>query len=312
MSENDSAAMQAFSSVEAVQEAFARENFIADRPLALTVMLAARLEKPILLEGEAGVGKTEVAKVVARVLGTELVRLQCYEGLDAQSTIYEWNYAKQILAIRMAENAPQERADLERSIFSDEFLLPRPLLQAIRDRGGRPVTLLIDEIDRADEEFEAFLLEVLSDYQVTVPEIGTFTAKHRPFVVLTSNRTRELNDALKRRCLYLWIDYPTRAKEREIVMRKVPGIEEALADQIAGLMHTLREVDFYKRPGVAETLDWARALVSLKILEIDPATLEETAGCILKYKDDIERLRSIGTAKVLSGSAGTNAANVRP
>lgn len=307
MSENDSAAMQAFSSVEAVQEAFARENFIADRPLALTVMLAARLEKPILLEGEAGVGKTEVAKVVARVLGSELVRLQCYEGLDAQSTIYEWNYAKQILAIRMAESAPQERAELERSIFSDEFLLPRPLLRAIRDHEGRPVTLLIDEIDRADEEFEAFLLEVLSDYQVTVPEIGTFTAKHRPFVVLTSNRTRELNDALKRRCLYLWIDYPTHAKEREIVMRKVPGIEQALADQIAGLMHTLREIDFYKRPGVAETLDWARALVGLKVSRVDPTTLEETAGCILKYKDDIERLRSIGTAKILSGEAGSNA-----
>jgi len=307
MSENNSAAMQAFSSVEAVQEAFARENFIADRPLALTVMLAARLEKPILLEGEAGVGKTEVAKVVARVLDTELVRLQCYEGLDAQSTIYEWNYAKQILAIRMAESAPQERAALERSIFSDEFLLPRPLLRAIRDHEGRPVTLLIDEIDRADEEFEAFLLEVLSDYQVTVPEIGTFTAKHRPFVVLTSNRTRELNDALKRRCLYLWIDYPTHAKEREIVTRKVPGIEQALADQIAGLMHTLREVDFYKRPGVAETLDWARALVGLKISRVDPMTLEETAGCILKYKDDIERLRSIGTAKILSGDAGSNA-----
>jgi len=307
MSENNSAAMQAFSSVEAVQEAFARENFIADRPLALTVMLAARLEKPILLEGEAGVGKTEVAKVVARVLGSELVRLQCYEGLDAQSTIYEWNYAKQILAIRMAESAPQERAELERSIFSDEFLLPRPLLRAIRDHEGRPVTLLIDEIDRADEEFEAFLLEVLSDYQVTVPEIGTFTARHRPFVVLTSNRTRELNDALKRRCLYLWIDYPTHAKEREIVMRKVPGIEQALADQIAGLMHTLREVDFYKRPGVAETLDWARALVGLNVSRVDPTTLEETAGCILKYKDDIERLRSIGTAKILSGDAGINA-----
>ena len=307
MSENNSAAMQAFSSVEAVQEAFARENFIADRPLALTVMLAARLEKPILLEGEAGVGKTEVAKVVARVLDTELVRLQCYEGLDAQSTIYEWNYAKQILAIRMAESAPQERAALERSIFSDEFLLPRPLLRAIRDHEGRPVTLLIDEIDRADEEFEAFLLEVLSDYQVTVPEIGTFTAKHRPFVVLTSNRTRELNDALKRRCLYLWIDYPTHAKEREIVTRKVPGIEQALADQIAGLMHTLREVDFYKRPGVAETLDWARALVGLHVSRVDPTTLEETAGCILKYKDDIERLRSIGTAKILSGDAGSNA-----
>jgi len=306
MSENTSAAMQAFSSVEAVQEAFARENFIADRPLALTVMLAARLEKPILLEGEAGVGKTEVAKVVARVLDSELVRLQCYEGLDAQSTIYEWNYAKQILAIRMAESAPQERAELERSIFSDEFLLPRPLLRAIRDHEGRPVTLLIDEIDRADEEFEAFLLEVLSDYQVTVPEIGTFTAKHRPFVVLTSNRTRELNDALKRRCLYLWINYPTHAKEREIVMRKVPGIEQALADQIAGLMHTLREVDFYKRPGVAETLDWARALVGLNVSRVDPTTLEETAGCILKYKEDIERLRSIGTAKILSGDTGTN------
>jgi MoxR-like ATPase len=307
MSENTSAAMQAFNSVEAVQEAFARENFIADRPLALTVMLAARLEKPILLEGEAGVGKTEVAKVVARVLDSELVRLQCYEGLDAQSTIYEWNYAKQILAIRMAESVPQERTALEHNIFSDEFLLARPLLRAIRDSGGRPVTLLIDEIDRADEEFEAFLLEVLSDYQVTVPEIGTFTAKHRPFVVLTSNRTRELNDALKRRCLYLWIDYPTHAKEREIVMRKVPGIEQALADQIAGLMHTLREVDFYKRPGVAETLDWARALVGLNVSRVDPTTLEETAGCILKYKDDIERLRSIGTTKILSGDAGTNA-----
>jgi MoxR-like ATPase len=307
MSENNSAAMQAFGSVEAVQEAFARENFIADRPLALTVMLAARLEKPILLEGEAGVGKTEVAKVVARVLNSELVRLQCYEGLDAQSTIYEWNYAKQILAIRMAEGAAQERSALEHSIFSDEFLLPRPLLRAIREHEGRAVTLLIDEIDRADEEFEAFLLEVLSDYQVTVPEIGTFTAKHRPFVVLTSNRTRELNDALKRRCLYLWIDYPSHAKEREIVMRKVPGIEQALADQIAGLMHTLRDVDFYKRPGVAETLDWARALVGLEVSRVDPTTLEETAGCILKYKDDIERLRSIGTAKILSGDTGTNA-----
>ncbi|HTY55032.1 MAG TPA: MoxR family ATPase, partial [Candidatus Binataceae bacterium] len=244
MSENTSAAAQVFSSIEAVQEAFARENFIADRPLALTVMLAARLEKPILLEGEAGVGKTEVAKVVARVLNTELVRLQCYEGLDAQSTIYEWNYAKQILAIRMAEGASEDRDALQHSIFSDEFLLPRPLLRAIRDHEGRPVTLLIDEIDRADEEFEAFLLEVLSDYQVTVPEIGTFSAKHRPFVVLTSNRTRELNDALKRRCLYLWIDYPSHTKEREIVMRKVPGIQQALADQIATLMHTLRDVDF--------------------------------------------------------------------
>jgi MoxR-like ATPase len=295
---------QVFASVDMVQAAFAKQGYIADRPLALTVMLAAQLGKPILLEGEAGVGKTEVAKVVARVLGTELVRLQCYEGLDAQSTIYEWNYARQILAIRMAEQNHKDRETLEATIFSDEFLLPRPLLRAIRHGGSSPATLLIDEIDRADEEFEAFLLEVLSDYQITVPELGTFVAKQRPFVVLTSNRTRELNDALKRRCLYLWIDYPAPSKEREIVMRKVPDIQESLAEQICGLMHTLRQIDFYKRPGVAETLDWATALTALKLSTIDPATLEETAGCVLKYKDDIERLRSIGSAKVIAGSAG--------
>jgi len=233
-----------------------------------------------------------------------LVRLQCYEGLDAQSTIYEWNYAKQILAIRIAETAHEDRKAIESEIFSDEFLLPRPLLRAIRHSGSVPATLLIDEIDRADEEFEAFLLEVLSDYQITIPEIGTFVAHQRPFVVLTSNRTRELNDALKRRCLYLWIDYPTPAKEREIVMRKVPGIEESLAGQICDLMHTLRQIDFYKRPGVAETLDWARALTGLKLSHIEPATLEETAGCILKYKDDIDRLRAIGSAKIIAGNLG--------
>ena len=304
MSDNNDILRKIFGSVEAVQTAFARENYIANRPLALTVMLAAQLGKPILLEGEAGVGNTEVAKVVARVLNTELVRLQCYEGLDAQSTIYEWNYAKQILAIRIAETSHEDRKAIESEIFSDEFLLPRPLLRAIRHSGGAPATLLIDEIDRADEEFEAFLLEVLSDYQITIPEIGTFVAQQRPFVVLTSNRTRELNDALKRRCLYLWIDYPTPAKEREIVMRKVPGIEEALAGQICDLMHTLRQIDFYKRPGVAETLDWARALTGLKLSHIEPATLEETAGCILKYKDDIERLRAIGSAKIIAGNLG--------
>jgi MoxR-like ATPase len=294
-----------FGSVEAVQDAFARQNYIADRPLALTVMLAAQLNKPILLEGEAGVGKTDVAKVVARALNTELVRLQCYEGLDAQSTIYEWNYAKQILAIRMAEAGKQEGA-LEHTIFSEEFLLPRPLLRAIRHRGGGPATLLIDEVDRADEEFEAFLLEVLSDYQVTVPELGTFVATHPPFVVLTSNRTRELNDALKRRCLYLWIDYPPASKEREIVVRKVPGISDQLAQQICDLMSTLRKIDFYKRPGVAETLDWARALVGLKVSQVEPAMLEETAGCILKYKDDVERLTTIGGARLLAGDIPEN------
>jgi len=291
-----------FESVDAVQRAFAVENYVADRPLGLTVMLAAQLGKPILLEGEAGVGKTDVAKVLARVLDTELIRLQCYEGLDANSTIYEWNYAKQILHIRMAEQSHESRAALEQSIFGDEFLLSRPLLRAVRHAGPRPVVLLIDEVDRADEEFEAFLLEVLSDFQVTVPEIGTFTAKQPPVVVLTSNRTRELNDALKRRCLYLWIDYPSPAKERDIVLRKVPGIEARLAEQVVGIMHTLRAVDFYKRPGIAETLDWSRALVGLRVGEIGATTLEETAGCLLKYHDDIERLKSIGAGSVIEGN----------
>jgi len=293
-----------FDSVDGVQRAFAVENYIADRPLALTVMLAAQLGKPILLEGEAGVGKTDVAKVLARVLDTELIRLQCYEGLDANSTIYEWNYAKQILHIRMAEQSHESRAELEHSIFGDEFLLSRPLLRAVRHNGPRPVVLLIDEVDRADEEFEAFLLEVLSDFQVTVPEIGTFTAKQPPLVVLTSNRTRELNDALKRRCLYLWIDYPSPAKERDIVLRKVPGIAGRLAEQVVGIMHTLRAVDFYKRPGIAETLDWSRALVGLRVDEIGASTLEETAGCLLKYHDDIQRLHAIGAAKVVEGTVG--------
>jgi MoxR-like ATPase len=293
-----------FDSVDGVQRAFAVENYIADRPLALTVMLAAQLGKPILLEGEAGVGKTDVAKVLARVLDTELIRLQCYEGLDANSTIYEWNYAKQILHIRMAEQSHESRAELEHSIFGDEFLLSRPLLRAVRHNGPRPVVLLIDEVDRADEEFEAFLLEVLSDFQVTVPEIGTFTAKEPPLVVLTSNRTRELNDALKRRCLYLWIDYPSPAKERDIVLRKVPGIGDRLAEQVVGIMHTLRAVDFYKRPGIAETLDWSRALVGLRVDEIGASTLEETAGCLLKYHDDIQRLHAIGAAKVVEGTVG--------
>ena len=291
-------------SVDAVQEAFAAQNYIADRPLALTTMLAAELEKPILLEGEAGVGKTEVAKVLSSVLDTPLIRLQCYEGLDATTTLYEWNYARQLLAIRMAEADPALRSSLQTSIFSDEFLLSRPLLQAVRHPGPRPVVLLIDEVDRADEEFEAFLLEILSDFQITVPEIGTFKAAHRPVVILTSNRTRELNDALKRRCLYLWIDYPSARKEREIVRRRVPGIEKALAEQICGVVQTLRRVDFYKRPGVAETLDWARALMGLDVREIDAALLEETAGCVLKYHDDIERLRSIGADRVLADDIG--------
>ena len=282
-----------FESVDAVAAAFASEQYITDRPLALTLKLAADLEKPILLEGEAGVGKTEVAKVLAAILDTPLVRLQCYEGLDANTTLYEWNYARQILHIRMAEHDPAKRDQLESTIFNDEFLLNRPLLQAIRHPGPRPAVLLIDEVDRADEEFEAFLLEILSDFQVTVPEIGTFTAARRPRVILTSNRTRELNDALKRRCLYLWIDYPSPEKEREIILRRVPGIADSLATSIADIMDRLREVDFYKRPGIAETLDWSQALLGLGAREITPELLQDTAGVILKYHDDIERLRGL-------------------
>ena len=290
-----------FDSVDAVREMFAKDGYVADRPLALTVYLAGLLGKPIMLEGEAGVGKTEVAKVIARATDTPLIRLQCYEGLDANSTIYEWNHAKQILHIRIAEKHGASVEALDRSIFGEEFLLQRPLLQAIRHPGPRPAVLLIDEVDRADEEFEAFLLEVLSDFQVSVPELGTFHAAHRPIVVLTSNRTRELNDALKRRCLYLWIDYPTPTKEREIVMNRVPGIETSLVEQVVGVMQTLREIDFFKRPGVAETLDWSRALLGLGATELSPELVDETAGCVLKYHDDVERLREIGADHVLAG-----------
>ena len=292
-----------FSGVEAVETAFDAENYVADRPLCLTTKLAFDLQKPVLLEGEAGVGKTEVAKVLAAVLDTPLIRLQCYEGLDASTTLYEWNYARQILHIRLVEADAARRADLEASIFGEAFLFDRPLLQAIRHAGPRPAVLLIDEIDRADEEFEAFLLEILSDFQVTVPELGTFKAKQPPCVILTSNRTRELNDALKRRCLYLWIDYPSAAKEREIILRRVPGIEADLAASVAAVMQALRSVDFYKRPGIAESLDWARALLGLDIARILPEVVQETAGVVLKYRDDIDRLNGLDLGALIEGRA---------
>lgn len=292
-----------FKSVESVTQAFIGENYIADRALSLTVKLANDLQKPILFEGEAGVGKTEVAKVLAKVLDTPLIRLQCYEGLDANTTLYEWNYARQILAIRMAENDHAAKTKLEANIFGDEFLMNRPLLEAIRHPGPRPAILLIDEIDRADEEFEAFLLEILSDFQITVPESGTFTATHKPIVILTSNRTRELNDALKRRCLYLWIDYPSAEKEREIIQRRIPGVSATLADNVTAIMQKLRDIDFYKRPGIAETLDWSRALLGLDVEHIDNETLTDTAGVILKYRDDIERLNGLGIEQLMQGGA---------
>jgi MoxR-like ATPase len=294
-----------FESIESLQAALADERYFADRAIATTVFLGQRLGKPLFLEGEAGVGKTEIAKVLAALLNTRLIRLQCYEGLDASHALYEWNYPKQLLRIKMGEGSPGA-ADLGREIFSEEYLIRRPLLDAITPYGAAPPVLLIDEIDRADEEFEAFLLEVLSDFQITIPELGTIRAAQPPLVVLTSNRTREINDALKRRCLYLWVPYPSFERELEILRAKVPGLDEALARQICGFMQLVRERDFYKRPGVAESIDWGRALVALHRDALDPAIVEETLGAIFKYNDDIEAVRAAGIATLLeaAGVAG--------
>jgi MoxR-like ATPase len=280
-----------FTSIEEVQRLMEAQSYIADRALATTLFLAIKLEKPIFLEGEAGVGKTEVAKVLSRILQSRLIRLQCYEGLDANTALYEWNYSKQMLKIKLEEGGGRSRDELEHLIFSQEFLLKRPLLDAIMSDGSMPPVLLIDEVDRSDEEFEAFLLEVLSDFQITIPEIGTIQAERRPFVILTSNRTREIHDALKRRCLYLWLDYPSFEKEYEIVRAKIPGIQQTLAEQICTFMQKLRQVSFYKRPGIAETLDWAQALLHLDQAALVPETVRETVGCILKYHEDVERFK---------------------
>jgi MoxR-like ATPase len=277
-------------SIEEVQQALKKEDYICDRRLATTIYLALNMGKPLLLEGEAGVGKTEVAKVLAPALGRRLIRLQCYEGLDASTAIYDWNYTKQILSIKMAE-AQKHPLDRLNNIFSEEYLIQRPLLEAIRSEGsGRPVVLLIDELDRADEEFEAFLLEVLSDFQITIPEIGTLTARSKPVVVITSNRTRELHDAIKRRCLYNWIPYPALDKEYEIVLTKVPEINRDLALKICTLMQEIRGIDFYKRPGIAETLDWVQSLILLNRDQLDEKTVEETLGCLFKVQEDLEKV----------------------
>jgi MoxR-like ATPase len=267
--------------------------YITDPAISTALHLATTLRKPLLVEGHAGVGKTEIAKVLARVRGTNLIRLQCYEGLDASTALYEWNYPKQILRIRLEERERDERsmAAKEADIFSEQFLLKRPLLQAISQPDRAPV-LLIDEIDRADVEFESFLLEVLSDFQVTVPEIGTITAAHRPDVVLTSNRSRDLSDALRRRCLYLWIDYPSFDKEVRILRTKVPGINERLASQIARVMQNLRRRQLQKVPGVAESLDWGGALVALHADHLDAELVRETLGCVLKEVDDVKRIEA--------------------
>ncbi|MGD8385588.1 MAG: MoxR family ATPase [Desulfobacteraceae bacterium] len=278
-----------FASSAQVENALQSGRYIADRALATVLFLAHRLEKPLFLEGEPGVGKTEVAVVLADLFGTDLIRLQCYEGLDASTALYEWNYPKQLLHIRMAEQEGKGHDEIERTIYGSDFLIRRPLLEAITASNGRSPVLLIDEIDRADEEFEAFLLEVLADFQITIPEIGTLKANKRPMVVVTSNRTRDVHDALKRRCLYHWIDYPSYEKEIRIITERLPGIEERLAAQITGFMQRIREVDFLKQPGVAETLDWAAAVMTLERFRLDEDLVRETLGCILKYQDDIRR-----------------------
>jgi MoxR-like ATPase len=276
--------------IRRIQDMMERESYVTDRAIATTTFLASELRKPVLIEGQAGVGKTEIAKVLALALDTELIRLQCYEGLDVNTALYEWNYPKQMLRIKMEEGRDVSVDDQESHIFSDEFLLKRPLLRAISAKDKAPV-LLIDEVDRADEEFEAFLLEVLSDFQVTIPELGTIKTEHRPYVVLTSNRTRELSDALKRRCMYLWIDYPDFPKELRIITTKIPNINERLARQIATFMQAIRKVKLNKTPGVAETLDWALSMMALHQDHLDPETVRETLGSFIKDRDDVAKLR---------------------
>jgi MoxR-like ATPase len=275
-------------SIDELQSALREQLYIADRGLATAVYLALRLGRPLFLEGEAGVGKTEVAKVLTEVLDTELIRLQCYEGLDIYHAVYEWNYTRQMMHIRIAESRGEKVE--EHDLFSADFLLKRPLLQAIDNSLEKPPVLLVDEIDRSDEEFEAFLLEILSDFQITIPEIGTVKAERPPVVVITSNRTREVHDALKRRCLYYWIDYPTFEKELQIVTAKVPEAPAELSRQVTAFIQDLRQGDLYKVPGIAETLDWTAALVALDQKELDPSIVEETLGVILKYQDDVEKV----------------------
>lgn len=279
-------------SVDDVMTLLASEHYVADRGLGTALFLALTLGRPLLLEGEAGVGKTEIAKVLASGLGRTLIRLQCYEGLDVSSAVYEWNYAQQMIEVRLAEAAGQrDRAALEKSVFSERFLVKRPILQAIEgDAGGAPV-LLIDELDRTDEPFEAFLLEVLSDFQVTIPELGTRRAKERPIVILTSNRTREIHDALKRRCFYHWIDYPTAERERAILRARVPNAAADLTDQVVAFVQRLRTRDLFKAPGVAESIDWVQALVALEQVVLSPEAIDPTLGVVLKYQDDIEKVR---------------------
>lgn len=287
-------------SIEQIQASFAAEGYIADRELATAVFLMLTLGRPLLLEGEAGVGKTEVGRALARVLGTELIRLQCYEGIDVSTAVYEWDYPRQMLEIRLLEARGEARTAATKDIFSEEFLIRRPLLRAIEPREGEPPVLLIDEVDRADEEFEAFLLELLSDFAVTVPEIGTLRATRPPRVILTSNRTREIHDALKRRCLYQWIEYPTAERELAILLARQPDVSRILAEEAVRFIQRLRQADLTKVPGIAETLDWAAALTALGAQRLESGLVDDTLGVLLKYQEDVSAMKGAGARALLA------------
>jgi MoxR-like ATPase len=298
---------QSFKSINDVQEALRQQDYISDRSLTTSIYLALKMGKPLFLEGEAGVGKTEIAKVLSATLGRSLIRLQCYEGLDVNTAVYEWNYTRQMLEIRLLEAAGNvDENTAVKKIFSPEFLLKRPLLQAIERIDGIEPVLLIDELDRADEEFEAFLLEILSDFQITVPEIGTIKAQEPPVVIITSNRTREIHDALKRRCLYHWIDYPSFEKEYQIVLAKVPEAPERLATKVVAFVQELRQQDLYKLPGVAETLDWISALVALDQEDLTEDVVNDTLGVVLKYQDDIQLIQGAAVKKIMGRVESNN------
>lgn len=307
-------------SIDDTLKLLARADYVAERSLATAVFLSLKMGRPLFLEGEAGVGKTEIAKVLAHALGRRLVRLQCYEGLDVASAVYEWNYSRQMIEIRLAEaggvgtgeaSGPR-RERIAQDIFSEKFLIRRPLLQALDSDDGGPPVLLIDELDRTDEPFEAYLLEVLSDFQVTIPELGTIRAKEPPVVVITSNRTREIHDAIKRRCFYHWVDYPDASRELEILRRKAPGASERLSREVVAFAQKLRKLDLFKLPGVAETIDWSKALVVLDRLALDPQTVNDTLGALLKYQDDIGRIKGSEAERLLTQIRAEIAAELPP
>jgi MoxR-like ATPase len=290
--------MHPVNSIDAVETLLSAHDYVADRPLATAVFLALRLARPLFLEGEPGTGKTEIAKVLAAALGAELIRLQCYEGLDVNAAAYEWNYAQQMLEIRLGEAAHASREQIAQGLFGERFLVARPLLRALQPHPVPPV-LLIDELDRTDEPFEAYLLEILSDFQITIPEWGTVRAERPPVVLITSNRTREIHDAVKRRCIYHWVGYPSAAREFDIVRRRVPLAREALSRQIVAFVQSLRQIDLYKLPGVSETIEWTRALLALDAVALEPETVQNTLGVLLKYQDDIARVQGSEAARLV-------------